>query len=524
MIRRLARLSRRGLMYVLVAAQLVILAAIVGPQELNMALDSGPTVDVEILQARASRDPFRGAYVSGRSVLDLDARAVAVPTGGLRPGDRVLVAFVVEPPRRPRITGVERGRRAAPFTATSFTIPGRVLDDRVRPEGRVTAQVGTPAVTIELELPASISVDESAVARLAGPGVVRASLHAGFLGRRYFTDVVLTGHAWPADVRFAYDDTRERLFVLSPRETRGRPAAAVRSDLFVFDAAGKEVGSSEIEGRVIDAVVEADGTLLALVSDQRWSPEVSLVRLREGGQVLQRSAPLALDRVLGFDAPTGSAWILVGPASPRPQPPHFIQRTTLAGLREPRLGPFESVPRTVLSSGSDVWVVQTERHRVTRLDVTSGRTVREYRDLNGPVDVAVDAGSLYVVEANRSQLTRLAEDGRVLWRVPRFQGLTWVVPEPGTGRGWVGASSFEGASAGVLRFGPGGEIARVPAGATPTPRGDWRRRLGPDVLRSARDGRLFFLEPQAIAILGADGATVTRVLGFRLPGAPRLRS
>jgi len=139
---------------------------------------------------------------------------------------------------------------------------------------------------------------------------------------------------------------------------------------------------------------------------------------------------MALDRVLGFDAPTGSVWTLVGPASPRPQPPHFIQRATLAGLREPRLGPFESVPRAVLSLGGAVWVVETERHRVTRLDGASGRTVREYRDLNGPVDVAVDAGSLYVIEANRSQLTRLAEDGRVLWRVPRFQGWRGSSPSP----------------------------------------------------------------------------------------------
>ena len=374
-------------------------------------------------------------------------------------------------------------------------------------------------------MPAAIPVDESAVARFSGPALVRARLHAGFLGRPYFTDVRLTGRAWPADVRFAYDDTRERLLVLSPRDVVGRADAsrAVRSDLFVFDGTGKELAASEIEGRVLDALVEADGHVLAFIAGDRWSQsEVSLARLGDDGRIVQRSVPVAFDRVLGWDAQAGGAWILTGSGSVRPQPPHFIQRMTLAGLREPRLGPFESVPRAVRSVGGDVWVVETERHRVTRLDAASGQTLREYRDLNGPVDVTVDAGFIHVIDADRTQLTRLAEDGRVLWRVPRFHGLTWAIAEPGTGGGWLAASMFEGAAGGVLKFGADGTVVRVPATARPAPRQDWRHRLGADVVRSVRDGRLFYLEAEAdaISILSADGVTVTRVVGFRFPASP----
>jgi hypothetical protein len=526
-------LSRRGAMSVIVAAQLLFLAAIVAPQELNMALDRGPAVELEIIQARPFKDPFRGAYVSGQSSLDLDGRAVVLPADGLRPGDRVLVAFAVEPNRRPRVVGVERGRRAAPFTKTSFTIPGRVVDGSDRNHDRPTARVGDPPVAIELDLPRTISVDESAVARLAGPGLVRASLHAGFLGHRYFSDVRLTGHAWSADARFVYDDARARLVVFSPRAPLENPIAgdaSVRSDVFVFDAAGKEVAAGTTEGRVIDTAAEPDGGVLALVSDKRWSQDASLARIGDDGRIVQRSAPVTLDRVLGLDAASGSMWLLAGTDSARRAPPHFIQRASFAGPREPRLGPFDSIPRTVLSVGDDVWVVETERHRITRFDAASGRTAREYRDLNAPVDVAAGAGSIYVIEASRTQLTRLAEDGRVLWRIPRFRGLTWVVPEPGTGGGWISAGTFEGAAAGVLRFGPDGAISRL-AAASPTAAGDWppwlapdvRRRLGADAVRS-RDGRLFILEPGgAIVILSADGATATRVVGFRLPAEQRLR-
>jgi len=81
------------------------------------------------------------------------------------------------------------------------------------------------------------------------------------------------------------------------------------------------------------------------------------------------------------------------------------------------------------------------------------------RDLNGPT--AVDAGSLYVIEANRTQLTKSSDDGRVLWRIPRFQGLTWVLADPATGGAWVGASMFDGRVGGVLRVGADGSIAEA---------------------------------------------------------------
>ena len=524
-------LSRRNLMYAIVAAQLLVLAAIVAPEELNMALDPGPTVDVEIAQARASKDPFRGAYVSGQSSLDLDGRTVPLPADGLRPGERVVVTFALDPNRRPRITRVERGRRSPPFTATSFTVPGRVLDRRAdasvtRERERLTARVGNPPASIALDLPATISIAESAFGRLRGPAVVRANLHAGFLGRRYFTDVRLTGRSWPVDFGFVYDDERERLLVIASREIdylHGYDAPA-RTDVFVFDGAGRELKVIDVEGHVVDAVAERDGHLLALVSSRRWgTPEVSLVRFADDGQVVQRSVPVASRHVLGFDPASGGVWILAGPTSPKPQPPHFIQRMTLAGLRDPRLGPFESVPRVVRVAGDDVWVVETERHRVTRLDAAKGRTVREYRDLNSPVDIAVDGASIYVIEADRSQLTRLDEDGRVLWRVPRFHGLKWALPEPGGRGGWLGAAGFEGTAAGLLKFAADGTIARVPTAANPTLR-DERRGTGAAVIRSTRDGRLFFLEQDALAILSADGATVSRVVGFRFPAEQRPRS
>ena len=525
------RPSRRVVMYALVAAQLVVLAGIVTPQELNIAFDNGATVDIEIVQARATRDPFRGAYVSGQSALDLDGSTAPLPAG-LRGGDRVVVVFAVQSGRRPRIISVERGRPAAAFTATTFTIPGRVLAERDRMsyrrrEGGVVASVGKPPVTIELDLPASIAIDDSALGQLSSPSVVTASLHAGFLGHRYFTDVRLAGRAWSPDVRFAYDDTRQRLLVLAPREASGRARydAPVQSDLFVFDAAGKELATAEVRGHVVDGLVDAGGNLLALVSDHRWtSSDVSLVRLGDDGRVEERGPRLAFDRVLGYDAGTSSFWVVAAPTSTPPQAPVFIQRMGLAGTREPRLGPFDSVPRAVVSAGNDVWVLEPDRHRVTRADAATGRVVREYRDFNAPAEIAVDRGRLYVVEANRTQLTCVGEDGRVLWRVPRFQGLTWSVPDPPTGGGFIGALTFDGAPAGVLRFDRDGAITRLPATGRPTPRLDWRRHVGADVLRSARDGRLIFFAGEAITMLSADGTTVQRVVGFRFPAAQRLRS
>jgi hypothetical protein len=524
--------SRRVTMYAAIGAQLLVLASIVAPQELNMALDTGAAVDLDLVRARAARDSFRGAYVSGESALDLDGPSVVLPAAGFRPGERVTVLFTAQPERRPRIAGVERGRRAAPFTPTRFSVPGRVVDPRAAARGagrdrRLVARVGWPPVSIALDLPDSIAVDDSALDRFTGPGLVRARLHAGFLGRRYFTDVRLLGRAWSDDTRFAWDDAGERLLVLAPRQPAGRRPdwdAAVRSDLFVFDGAGKELAASEIAGRVIDAVVEADGHVLAVVSERRWGDaEASLVRLDGDGRVLQRSAPVSFDRILGFDVTTGGVWVALGAGASQRQAPYHVQRATLGGLREPRLGPFDSAPRAVVSAGADVWVVETDRHRVKRFDGATGRVVREYRDLNSPVDVVVDGEAIVVIEANRSQLTRLAADGTVAWRVPRFQGLTWAVLEPGGGGGWVGASTYEGAPAGVLRFGPDGTVTRTTETVRPVQDGDWRRGIGRSAFRSTRDGRLLFREREAIAILSADGATLTRVLGFRFPTAQRLR-
>jgi hypothetical protein len=48
--------------------------------------------------------------------------------------------------------------------------------------------------------------------------------------------------------------------------------------------------------------------------------------------------------------------------------------------------------------------------------------------------------------------------------------------------------------------------------------------VGADVARSAHDGRLFFLAPEAIAVMSPDGVSVTRVTGFRFSTERRLRS
>jgi hypothetical protein len=216
-------------------------------------------------------------------------------------------------------------------------------------------------------------------------------------------------------------------------------------------------------------------------------------------------------------------WIVSGTGAGGRQAPFHVQRTTLAGVSEPRLGPFDAAPTAVVSAGGAVWVVEKDRHRVTRFDGTTGRAVREYRDLNGPTDIVVDGASAVVIEANRTQLTRLAEDGTVAWRVPRFAGLAWAVFEPAGGGGWVGAATFEGTPAGVLRFERGGAVTRVAASARPVRGSEWRRGIGRDAVRSTRDGRLFFRERDAIVILSPDGAAATRVLGFRFPTEQRLR-
>lgn len=528
-------MTRRCLMYLLVGLQMVVLSAMVASQELNMALDSGAAVDLEITQARARKDPFRGASVWGASALELDARDATVPAERLRRGDKVLVFFSTDASRRPFITRVERaGIGAPPFGATRFTIPGTVRDEAGTErfsagEGTLMARVGNPPVHIGLSLPASIPVDDAALGRLSGPSLIRAGLHRGFLGRRYFTDVRLVGRSWPFDVSFVFDEARERLLVLAPREATDGVAssgAKPRSDVFFFDALGHETGTVEVAGRLIDGVMDpTDGRLLALVSDTAWGlSEMYLARIGDDGQVVQRGSSIALDRVRGFDQTTGSAWVLAGYGSLPPQPPYFVERMALGAVRGLRLGLFASLPRTVVSVGNEVWVVETGLHRISRLNLASGSVLMEYRDVNGPTDIAVDAGSLYVVEANRTQLTKIGSDGRVLWRVPRFEGLEWILPVPGTAGGWAGATAFEGTSGGVFHFGPDGSISRIKASTRPELSNDWqRRRLGVKAARSTRDGRVYLLERHAIVILGADGSLTKRVDGFRFAQDQRLR-
>ncbi len=535
MILSVTRIGRRGLMYLLVGLQMLVLATIVASHELNIALDSGLAVDVEVAQARARKDPFRGAYVSGSPALDLDGRAAALPSAPLQPGDRVIVFCTVEAGRRPRIMRVERaGGDDPPFSAAAFTIPGTVrTKESDRPfsarEGSLVARVGNPPVAIELALPASIAVDDSALGRFTGPSLVRASLHKGFLGHRFLSDVRLVGHGWTHEVSFAYDGRQARLMVLSPRDSFGvRPASAdvtPRTDVFFFDGLGTDLRAVEVPGRLSGLVAHpGTGQLLALVSDQRWGAEVALARIGDDGHVVQRSMPITLDRILGFDDATEGIFTSTASPSSAQAQAHFVERMTFAGPRGPRLGPFASAPRAVVARDGQAWVIETEQHRITRLDLASGRTLREYRDLNGPTDVAVEGGSLYVIEANRSQLARISDDGRVLWRIPRFSGLAWVIPEPGTGAGWVGAATFEGRSGGVFRFEPDGSIARIAGLTKPAERVVWRpRRLGRDAVLSVRDRRLYVLDDRAIVVLGTDGTLLKRLEGFRPPTEESLR-
>jgi hypothetical protein len=528
-------------MYAIIGLQVVILAAIVTGQEINMALDSGAFVDLEISDARARTDPFRGASVSGTSLLDLDGRAAELPSARLRADDDVLVVFDTQPGRRPHIRAVQRGTHTAPrFSASEFTIPGKVLGDRdsrggerldSRAGGRLVARVGPDArVEIALDLPGSIPVDNAALTRLgAGPGLVRASLHRGFLGRRYFSDVRLVGRAWPPGVTLAYDDARERLVVLAPRPPvyrgTGERIAPV-TDVFVFDPVGGERTAFEVAGRVIGAAVSGGDTqLIALVSPDAWGVgDVSLTRIGDDGQVLQRGVPVGAARIVGFDRATASAWVVSGSGSSQPgAPPYFVDRMTLTGMSGPRLGPFDSLPGAVASSDGEVWVVETQQHRVSRFELPTGRRVMESREVNGPTDVILDAGSAWIIEANRTQLVKLGGDGRVLWRVPQFERLMWIVPEPGTGGGWLGASKFEGRNAGLLRFSADGSISRDGL-ATLEIRPEWgRERIGVAALRS-RDGRLYAPEPHAIAIVAPDGALLKRLDGYRFASEQRLRA
>jgi len=532
------RRSRRGLMYLIVAIQVLILGGIVASQEINRGLDSSVRVDLEISQAQARKDPFRGASVSGQPALNLDGTNATVPPERFQPGERVLVFFAIEPGRRPRITQVERrGWRADPlFSADNFSVPGKVQrEGRARAfsggGGGLVARVGKPPVLVELDVPASIPIEDAALEQLSGPSLIRASLRRGFLGHRYLTDVRLIGRGWTGEISFAYDETRDRLIVLAPKQERhdSRRFSTDRqgqTEVFFFDGEGKEAGSAEVAGRLVEGAINpADGTLLGLLTKDAWGhSNVHLVRIAENGQVVQQGQQIEYERVVGFNAGEGAVWVLVGaPGSPL-QPPFFVDSLTLGGLKGQRLGPFASKPRIVLAVGQQVWVVEPEQHRVTRLDRGTGRTEREYRDVNRPTDIAVDAGGLVLIEANQTQLSRFSLEGQLLWRIPRFQGLAWVIPEGASGGGWVGAQRFEGRDGGVFRYEADGKVSRVSGLVAPRVASEWNRgRLAPDAIRAARQGRVYIREGQAISILGVDGRLLKRVEGFRYKTEQRVR-
>jgi len=527
MIPRISLPSRRTLLYVLVGLQLAFLGGIVAVHELNRALDWGPGASLEIPQADASKDPFRGAAVSGHPALNLDGTHVAVPAG-LAQGDAVLVFFATQSGTPPRIVQVERRRWGADplFGPELFSIPGRV----VTPAGsrtrravqQITLSVGTPPVSVALDLPDTIPVADAALDFLTTPTPIVGSLRRGALGYRFLTDLYITGQTFPPQMSLAYDPVRDRLAIAAGKSDRvdRRPRLrdqATRSDLFLFDGAGKEVASAEIPGHIFETVHRPrDGALLALLSEERYmAGPVRLVQIGEYGTIVRRSPQIHSDRILGFDPDTGDTWALIGTTMASPQPPFVVQRFGLDGFSGPRIGPLASRPRSLLVAARSLWIVETDEHRVSRYDL-SGALRREYRDLNKPTEIAVDGGSLLVVEANQTQLTRFAVDGSVLWRVPRFQGLAWILPEPRTGEGWVAATRYENAPSGVFRYGADGRIVRLPLTTTPRAIADWTRgRLGGDVIGDLGRGRFYVREGQAVAIVGTDGGLIRRVDTFR---------
>ena len=528
--------SRRGLMYLVVGIQVLFLGAIVASQEVNRLLDSSPAVDLEIPEAHAQKDPFRGASISGQPALNLDGAGVGLPPGKLQPGEKVLVYFALEPGKQPRISMVERRRwgREPVFDATQFSIPGKVRrKDDSSPDSRggsgLVARVGTPAVSVELNLPTSVPIDEAVMRELPGPSMVRAALRQGFLGHRYLADVRLSGRRWTPDMSFAFDEARDRLVVFAPKQVQWDPRRSgdsdPRSEIFVLDGTGKEVRSIEVAGRLVEGAVNpTDGMVLALLSTEPWGNiTLQLVQIGEDGSVSQRGPQILSERIVGFEEGERALWVLAGQPTSSPRAPFFVEQLTIGGFRGPRLGPFTSKPQVTLARGQQVWVLEPEQHRVTRLDRT-GRVEQEYRDVNRPTHLAVDQGALVVIEANQTQLSKFSPDGRNLWRVPRFQGLGWILPEAGTGGGWVGAQRFESQEGGVFRFESDGKISRLPAKITPRTTGEWNRgRLAPEAVRAVGQGRIYCRDFQAIVILGGDGAVLKRVEGFRYAQPQRVR-
>ncbi|MBI2001563.1 MAG: hypothetical protein HYS69_10360 [candidate division NC10 bacterium] len=161
---------------------------------------------------------------------------------------------------------------------------------------------------------------------------------------------------------------------------------------------------------------------------------------------------------------------------------------------------------------------------MTHLDRGTGRIEREYRDVNRPTDIAVDASGLMLIEANQTQLSRFSLEGQLVWRIPRFQGLAWVIPDGAYAGGWVGAQRFEGREGGVFRYEPDGKVTRVSGLVAPRVTSEWNRgRLAPEAIRAARPGRVYIREGQAISILGVDGSLLKRIEGFRYKTEQRVR-
>ena len=521
--------SRRGLLYLLVGLQLGALGTIVVFHELNQALDRGPAAPLDIPQARASKDPFRGAAVSGQVSLSLNEPHLSLPAGELKPGEQVLVYFTMDAEHPPRIVAVDRrGWGPDPlFGRDSFSIPGHVIDESRHgffdggPQGPV-ARVGTPAISVALEIPGAIPVADAALDDLSNPSFIQASLRRGAFGHRFLTDVRLAGQSFPPQMGFAYDPRRDRLTILADRgeaiESRTRQShPSPRTSLFRFDGSGKEVGRTDLVGHAFEGVYNPpEETLLALVSQEPYlAGPVQLAELSEEGTIIRRGPQIHADRILGFDRGSGRMWALTGTPTSSPQPPFFVQRFGLDGFDGPRMGPIASRPRCAVNVGHTLWVVETDRSRVSRYD-SSGALAREYWDLNRPTEIAVGARSFLAIEANQTQLTRFAFDGTVLWRAPRFQGLAWILPEPGTEGGWVAATQYENGEGGIFRYDTDGRIVRLPAVINPRPYAEWSRgRLAGDVIGDLGHGRFYVREPNAIAIVRTDGTLIRRVNGFR---------
>ena len=517
-------------MYGVVGLQLLILGAVVAFQEVNRFFDSSIPVELEIFQAQAKKDPFRGASVSGRPALNLEGTKAALPVLPLQPGEKVLAFFTAEPGHLPRITHVERKGWGGdpPFSVDHFTIPGRVWkEERTRPSysgrGTLVTRVGSPSVLIELDLPATISIDDSALEQLSRPSLVQAGLRQGFLGHRYFDNVRLAGQGWTYQMSFTYDEARDRLVVFAPEQVslerrRRLDEQAVRTKLFFFDGMGKEIGSAEVVGLVVEGVKNPlQDTFWALVAMESWGyyGKVQLARMGEDGSIRQRGPQLDYQQILGFDEGEGSLWVLAS-LNPPQGTPYFVRRMTLEGFKEPRLGPFSFRPQSVLAQGEWIWVVEPGQHRVSRFD-RSGRAQLEYRDLNLPSEIAVDGGFLVVAEAARTQLSKFSTDGKPIWRVPRFQELGWILPDPGTGGGWVGARRFESQEGGIFRYDAEGKISRPSeVQIFPGLRGGLERpRFTHRVVRSSSSGQFYIREEQAVLILAPDLTMLKRVEGFR---------